>query len=712
MFELNLFEMEFRVCMNGSCRGVGYEREWKKGWPLESGEFARLCNNCGSAYENSIFCEKFHPKETGWRECSYCNKSIHCGCIVSLSLFKHLSFGGIGCVNCAKTSQHRLRLDIQCHIDGRLLVDSVDERKLMQLCRIVEASESSHCPQRQRDDIFSFIAPDSQEVKCSFGEADARFSNVMKPSNHSLTFSSLQNSRPTWENKNMHDALALSMSLGTPSQNTVLPSVTEKEERRLILPKPLKTGLTTIQEKNNGIISEAQVPKPPTECSGKHQLLPRYWPRITDQELEKLSVDLKSTVVPLFEKVLSASDAGRIGRLVLPKACAEAYFPPISHSGGLPLPFQDVKGNEWTLHFRFWPNNNSRMYVLEGVTPFIQSMQLSAGDTVTFSRIDPGGKFVMGFRRASNSIHTQNASESAQSNDISTKETIPSPTQNPHTISNYPDLQSKKEIMEPHLNGHPEHLHLGTGSDKKCEDMTKNDLLEQPISASLKKRTRNIGPKNKRLLIHSEDAMGFRLTWEEAQDLLYPPPSVKPNIVTIEDQEIEEYHEPPVIGERTIFNACPSGSSCSTPEEHPDEVDNLLRTIKVSKKKHRRMEKSETIEEHEPSGLEALANAAVLGDILVDLAEPSSVVTTKHPRHRPGCTCIVCIQPPSGKGKHKPTCNCLACMTVKCRLETLTMRNKKRQSERNADVSASQKDQIQKRDETDANGALKGDPSQ
>ena len=32
---------------------------------------------------------------------------------------------------------------------------------------------------------------------------------------------------------------------------------------------------------------------------------------------------LKSTIVPLFEKVLSASDAGRIGRLVLPKACAE-----------------------------------------------------------------------------------------------------------------------------------------------------------------------------------------------------------------------------------------------------------------------------------------------------------------------------------------------------------------------------------------------------
>jgi len=39
--------------------------------------------------------------------------------------------------------------------------------------------------------------------------------------------------------------------------------------------------------------------------------------------LTELSSSSNSTIVPLFEKVLSASDAGRIGRLVLPKACAE-----------------------------------------------------------------------------------------------------------------------------------------------------------------------------------------------------------------------------------------------------------------------------------------------------------------------------------------------------------------------------------------------------
>lgn len=59
----------------------------------------------------------------------------------------------------------------------------------------------------------------------------------------------------------------------------------------------------------------------------------------------------------------------------------QAYFPAIDQSEGLPIKIRDIKGKEWTFQFRFWPNNNSRMYVLEGVTPCIQNMQLQAGDT-------------------------------------------------------------------------------------------------------------------------------------------------------------------------------------------------------------------------------------------------------------------------------------------------------------------------------------------
>lgn len=119
-------------------------------------------------------------------------------------------------------------------------------------------------------------------------------------------------------------------------------------------------------------------------------------------------------------------------------------------------------------------------------------------------------------------------------------------------------------------------------------------------------------------------------------------------------------------------------------------------------KKRRTTENHKTAQEREPSGLDALASAAVLGDTVGDSGEPSVGATTKHPRHRPGCTCIVCIQPPSGKGKHKPTCTCNVCMTVKRRFKTLMLRKKKRQSEREAE--SAQKDDNQHKEERETNG--------
>ncbi|KAI4307785.1 hypothetical protein L6164_030931 [Bauhinia variegata] len=751
--------MGSKICMNEGCAAAIAVHDWKKGWPLRSGEFAQLCNSCGSAYENAVFCDKFHHEDTGWRECKFCNKSIHCGCIASESLFACLDFGGISCVSCVKASQLCVMRNTgnlngpatstksnasgqhSARIDSRKFMDNVDEGKLLQLCRIVEASESNQWPQAQIDGTISSHVPTSQEVKCPLREVDARFPNVLRPSVQLITFSNLENNRPPWEIKDT-DVLptlpSLSMSLATPSGNSMLPSSIEIVEARdkgkpsplanqgqrsrPLLPKPLKGGLTKNIETNKGLISQSRIARPPAEGRGKNQLLPRYWPRITDQELQQLSGDLKSKVVPLFEKVLSASDAGRIGRLVLPKACAEAYFPPISQSEGLPLQIQDGKGNEWTFQFRFWPNNNSRMYVLEGVTPCIQSMELQAGDTVTFSRKDPGGKLVMGFRKASSS-DTQDASTSALSNGISSKETAFSgATENLPSGSSYSDLlQPMKGMKEPHLNGPSAPSHLGGGDN-----------------VSEKKRTWNIGAKSKRLLIHSEDAMELRLTWEEAQDLLRPPPSVKPSIVAIEDHVFEEYDEPPVFGKRTIFRANPSGgqeqwaqcdncskwrrlpvdvllppkwtcpenawddsrSLCSAPEEPtPKELENLLRTSKDFKKR-RIAESSKSPQEHEPSGLDALASAAILGDSLVEPGESSGGATTRHPRHRPGCTCIVCIQPPSGKGRHKPTCTCQVCLTVKRRFKTLMQRRKKRQSEHEADAAA-QNDHINLRDESE-----------
>lgn len=121
--------------------------------------------------------------------------------------------------------------------------------------------------------------------------------------------------------------------------------------------------------------------------------------------------------------------------------------------------------------------------------------------------------------------------------------------------------------------------------------------------------------------------------------------------------------------------------------------------------------------EQESAGLDALANAAIIGDNVGDPGTTSVATTTKHPRHRPGCSCIVCIQPPSGKGKHKPTCTCNVCMTVKRRFKTLMMRKKKRQSEQEAEIVQRNKHEWAPKEEAEADSSSKyvlphNDPSE
>ncbi|KAF5790307.1 putative transcription factor B3-Domain family [Helianthus annuus] len=85
-------------------------------------------------------------------------------------------------------------------------------------------------------------------------------------------------------------------------------------------------------------------------------------------------------VTPLFEKALSPTDAGTGGRLVLPKICAEKFFPSIDVAESIPMVVQDSEGKDWLFTLRTWPNNKSQMYYLEGFEPYVQSMKLVQGD--------------------------------------------------------------------------------------------------------------------------------------------------------------------------------------------------------------------------------------------------------------------------------------------------------------------------------------------
>ncbi|KAF7825416.1 B3 domain-containing transcription repressor VAL2-like isoform X1 [Senna tora] len=772
-----------RTCMNVAC-AASTSILWRKGWALRSGEFADLCDKCGSAYEQSTFCYVFHSKDSGWRECTSCGKRLHCGCIASRHLLELLDIGGVSCINCTRDSglhpistidkangsgKSKVENDseVQCSFVANQLKGSTVEK--VSGIQVGDYAENNglRCWLQTRNGATNGPSMQlKQEVLPSIGEFGSTSTSQFHSESNGLSKAAkLDSCKTDKEIRDMYESLAqtnLSMTLGVPLGNSnpfrndvfderehskTSSSVLHGPRSRHLLPKPPRSALTNGLEANAGMVSQIRVARPPAEGRGRNQLLPRYWPRITDQELQQISGDSNSIIVPLFEKMLSASDAGRIGRLVLPKACAEAYFPPISQPEGLPLRIQDVKGKEWVFQFRFWPNNNSRMYVLEGVTPCIQSMQLQAGDTVTFSRMDPEGKLIMGFRKATNSSGVQESHPSSIPNGSRSSETSYSGVyENLPVLSGYSGLlQSLKGSSETHLNALSKKWNSASGdmnwhNNEMHESRKREGLLLPPVLVPEKKRTRNIGPKSKRLLIDSQDALELKLTWEEAQDLLRPSPAAKPSIVMIEDHVFEEYEEPPVFGKRSIFvvrstgiheqwTQCDSCSkwrklpvdvlippkwtcadnswdqsrcSCSAPDElAPRELDNLLRLNNEFKKQRMVASHRPTLEQHESSGLDALANAAILGEDAGESGRTPVATTTKHPRHRPGCSCIVCIQPPSGKGKHKPTCTCNVCMTVKRRFKTLMMRKKKRQSEREAELAQRNQQSCGPRDESE-----------
>ncbi|KAG6696658.1 hypothetical protein I3842_09G158800 [Carya illinoinensis] len=722
-----------QVCYNSDCKELKSEQP-RKGWRLRTGEYAELCDRCASIYEEGRFCETFHLTATGWRCCETCGKQVHCGCIVSIHTFTLLDRGGIECMKCARKS---VLWTSNPAWPASLCFNSLLPERLKDLSvkNWSQLAGSGPVPWRQAPSLFNSIIPPPPELQSRIPFEVDMSSGINKlNSSERLSTSPLEKkkidyfserlmngslklgAREMLENGNAgikceenhssglsQQSSPLKEEPSTPKFGVTLPhsSPNETNGQTGICGTHLGTTPTSLPKQFHGNLQsgvdlsvEAQVRngKPRIDARGRNHLLSRYWPRFTNQELQQITGDSNSVITPLFEKMLSASDAGRIGRLVLPKKCAEAYFPPISQPEGLPLKVQDAKGKEWVFQFRFWPNNNSRMYVLEGVTPCIQSMQLQAGDIVTFSRLEPEGKLIMGFRKASTAQSSDQDNETSKTgNGVST-----------HGDAELADPSSWYKV------------------DKS--GYIAKEVLGGKSSISRKRKSSTLRPKSKRLRIENEDLIELKLTWEEAQGLLRPPNCV-PSVVVIKGFEFEEYEDAPILGKPTIFattdvgekiqwvqcedcfkwrklpaNALlpskwtcsdsldPERSICSAAQElTAEQLEDLLPQCNLATKKIKAA-KQELDNVEALEGLDTLANLAILGE-----GEPlpaSSQATTKHPRHRPGCSCIVCIQPPSGKGpKHKQSCTCNVCLTVKRRFRTLMLRREKKQSEKEGETT-------------------------
>ncbi|KAK9723712.1 hypothetical protein RND81_05G019900 [Saponaria officinalis] len=606
--------MEMKKCMNIHC-GATSCVEWKTGWRLRSGEVANLCDKCGYLFEQQIFCDKFHNDDTGWRNCVTCEKRLHCGCIASLDLITLVFPSGVKCIDCAKKS---------------LLTPSSNGEKYSEdeLCAVNENCVGVI----NFNDIFGNIQrplPFKLYANAALGllkiegpnlPASETGSHPTQNITSSVSSGNLQltSGTVTHEREQKNASVAFNQDSASPSLTPTPPTLPSSPAPNTIL----------------SMMPQLCLGRCPVEGRGRHQLLSRYRPRITNQELQEISGNSNCTVVPLFEKVLSASDVGPTGRLVLPKACAEAYFPAISQPEGIPIKVHDVKAKEWAFQFRYWPNNNSRMYVLEGVSHCVQSMQLEAGDTVTFCRMEPEGKLVMSFRKSSDSsVQPMTGSIDACTN----------------ALPRQPD--SAGENVELH-------------NIDKCGEPTEEGSSRQ-MTKMPKKKSRDVASKG--LHVYNQDAQALRLTCEEAQGMLLPPPNAKPNVVVIDGFEFEEYKEPPVIGKSSVFAACSSGETeqwaqcdncskwrrlpadfrlpptwtcsdnswdparwfCSAPDElSPEDLEDLINLSKGSKKKRMRMSYTE-MEEQEFSGISTIVDTVDLEDNPNE-AGTSAVTTTSN----------------------------------------------------------------------------------
>ncbi|KAI8567542.1 hypothetical protein RHMOL_Rhmol02G0130100 [Rhododendron molle] len=348
-------------------------------------------------------------------------------------------------------------------------------------------------------------------------------------------------------------------------------------------------------------------------------------------------------------------------------------------------------------------------------------MRFDVVSSVTFSRIDPEGKLVMGFRKASTAPTSDQGNEAvnARSGDASAKKTKAGEVfSSPHLL--------KGRLVSPGIS----QINQANSADQTSpwpKDDISRCLTKEVVGA--KRKNSNLGSKSKRPRVETEELIELKLTWELAQGLFRPPPNNVSSVVVIEGFEFEEYEDAPIIGRPTIFatdnsgekiqwaqcESCfkwrklpadaflPSRWTCSDnswdPERSPcsaaqeltaEELVCLLPTITQPPSKKIKAAKRDPDSDEALQALDALANLAIQEEG-ENLPESSQATTTKHPRHRPGCTCIVCIQPPSGKGpKHEQTCTCNICSMVKRRFQTLMSRREKKQSEKEAEKTALQ----------------------
>jgi hypothetical protein len=79
-----------------------------------------------------------------------------------------------------------------------------------------------------------------------------------------------------------------------------------------------------------------------------------------------------------------------------PQSVAELYFPRLEQPSGITITVSDLEGRNYSFRWRFWVNNASRMYLLEGAGELHRKYGLESGDLMVFGQRGDGSLVMAG----------------------------------------------------------------------------------------------------------------------------------------------------------------------------------------------------------------------------------------------------------------------------------------------------------------------------
>ncbi|BBN01546.1 hypothetical protein Mp_2g08260 [Marchantia polymorpha subsp. ruderalis] len=106
-----------------------------------------------------------------------------------------------------------------------------------------------------------------------------------------------------------------------------------------------------------------------------------------EREVQRVHPISESQLRLVIQKQLTTTDVGSLGRIILPKKEAETHLPHLPDKEGIEMCLYDHDVDRtWIMKYRFWPNNKSRMYLLENTGEFAKYHGLQQGDLLLIYR--------------------------------------------------------------------------------------------------------------------------------------------------------------------------------------------------------------------------------------------------------------------------------------------------------------------------------------